>query len=226
MSTLHKAGLGLALAGLALALSAPAALAQTTVFSNFGPGNTFGTSAYLSYGPTNPLAASNGTDSQGEGFTASASGNLSTINIALQHYSGTNDAHLFLANASGGVPGAILESFTITNLPIFGVSSSSLLITSTSHPLLTAGASYFLYEVETGNEAGAWSFNSIGETGPHLNSFNSQPYTNQTATQGAFSVQVGAPVPEASTTVSFSLLLALGLGGVIAGRRKKAEKSR
>jgi len=31
-----------------------------------------------------------------------------------------------------------------------------------------------------------------------------------------------APVPEASTTVSFGLLLALGLGGlVIAARRKK-----
>ena len=37
-------------------------------------------------------------------------------------------------------------------------------------------------------------------------------------------VATGAPVPEASTTVSFGLLLALGLGGlVIAAKRKKAH---
>lgn len=33
--------------------------------------------------------------------------------------------------------------------------------------------------------------------------------------------QISAPVPEASTTVSFGLLLALGLGGVLAARRKR-----
>lgn len=33
--------------------------------------------------------------------------------------------------------------------------------------------------------------------------------------------QTSAPVPEASTTVSFGLLLALGLGGVIAARKKR-----
>ena len=37
-------------------------------------------------------------------------------------------------------------------------------------------------------------------------------------------VNIGAPVPEASTTVSFGLLLALGMGGlVIAARRKKVS---
>ena len=37
-------------------------------------------------------------------------------------------------------------------------------------------------------------------------------------------VVTGAPVPEASTTASFGLLLALGLGGVVvAGRRKKTQ---
>ena len=37
-------------------------------------------------------------------------------------------------------------------------------------------------------------------------------------------VATRAPVPEASTTVSFGLLLALGLGGlVIAAKRKKAH---
>jgi len=32
-----------------------------------------------------------------------------------------------------------------------------------------------------------------------------------------------APVPEASTTVSFGFLLALGLGGIMAARRKKVQ---
>lgn len=44
---------------------------------------------------------------------------------------------------------------------------------------------------------------------------------------GQFSYRAsGAPVPEASTTVSFGLLLALGLGGVVvAAKRKKAAPS-
>jgi len=45
-------------------------------------------------------------------------------------------------------------------------------------------------------------------------------------TAGAFIVSGGAPVPEASTTASFGLLLALGMGGlVIAAKRKKAASS-
>lgn len=76
-----------------------------------------------------------------------------------------------------------------------------------------------MYEKETGTEYNDWGLNSIGETGPHLQSRNGNPYVISNQTQGAFSVQVAA-VPEASTTISFGLLLALGMGGVMIARKK------
>jgi len=36
---------------------------------------------------------------------------------------------------------------------------------------------------------------------------------------------LSAPIPEASTSLSLGLLLALGLGGVLAARRRKARAS-
>ena len=79
----------------------PVAANAQTVFDNFGPGNTFQTSiGWTESGPTSSV----GTASQGEGFTPSSTGLLSSIDIALGHVSGTNDAHLFLAD---GVPGTL-----------------------------------------------------------------------------------------------------------------------
>jgi hypothetical protein len=115
-----KSGVGLAVLAMSL-LAIPAANAQTTAFNNFGPSNTFNTkSGYTEDGPGNLSAISLGFYfSQGEEFTASTSGALSTITIALFNGGdgGTNDAHLFLASSSGGALGTTLESFTLTNLP-------------------------------------------------------------------------------------------------------------
>lgn len=223
----HKAGLRLALAGLVFALGAAPAKAQTTVFSNFGPGvPAFDTvDRYVIAGPTSSFGSA---VSQGEGFTVSASGYLSTINIALSNDGGPNNAHLFLADGSSGVPGLVLESFTLTGLPPAGTTYTPEVIISANNPFLTAGTTYYLYDAEPGAQVTEWNFNSQGEKGPHFRTRPDGSVNISTATQGAFSVQVNpAPVPEASTTVSLGLLLALGVSGlVIATKRRRSSASR
>ena len=225
--TFAKAGLGLA-----LALTAPATnAAPITAFSTFGPpGSMFASGTnydgYIESGPTS--ATSPSYYSQGDEFSVSTSGALSTISIALTSISGTNDAHLFIANDSGRVPGAILESLTLTNLPKFTTSSyTPEIITSVNHPFLTAGTRYFLYEAETGDEDNSWNICDRLSQGFHTISTNGGPYSRPLAqgvesTPGAFSVQVDA-VPEASTTVIFGLLLILGLCGSVLAARKKLQ---
>ena len=60
-----------------------------------------------------------------------------------------------------------------------------------------------------------------------VNGINSQGQIvgTYTDTTGALHGFVGAPVPEASTTVSLALLLALGLGGVVVSAKRKKARS-
>lgn len=201
--------------------------APQTVFSNFGSANSYLASSFLNEaGPTSYLASISGAYySQGEGFTPSVSGYLSSFNIPLEYADGTNDAHLFLADGSSGVPGTILESFKLTHLAYNDFSSHDTpnFVASINHPFLSAGITYFLYEAETGDEFNVWNINSIGAMDLHTLSKNGSPYSTSLAGSGAFSIQAD-PVPEASTTVSFGLLVALSVGSVIlAAKRKKSS---
>jgi WD40 repeat protein len=89
------------------------------------------------------------------------------------------------------------------------------------------------------NEPGALAFNSAGDlfvanTGDStIEDFNSQGFgtrfntsgdVNQPSSLAFYPSSLPAAVPEASTTVSLGLLLALGLGGIVvaAKRRKRA----
>ena len=65
---------------------------------------------------------------------------------------------------------------------------------------------------EAGYFAGSGEFTPLNAAG-----------TNRVITAGLFSVS--AAVPEASTTVSFGLLLALGVGGAVIATRKKASNA-
>ncbi len=58
--------------------------------------------------------------------------------------------------------------------------------------------------------------------GPAVGTFS---LLNLGGTQGNTTVNIYAPVPEASTTVSLGLLLALGLGTVAVARRRKAAQT-
>ena len=175
--------------GILINLLVQCAARADVVFNNFGPGDSFNISS--GYSETGLFPG----QSLGEGFTPAFSGNLSVITIAMSHSSGPNDVHLFLASGVGGVPGSILESWVVTNLPSAGISYSPLKIGSSSRPLLSAGSLYFLYSQEPGNEVDSWNFNSISEQGDYFVRQNSGAISSGTHTQGAFRVEV-TPVPE------------------------------
>lgn len=151
---------------------------------------------------------------------------LSSIAIALQHATGTNDAHLFLSDGVPGQAGAnILESFTLTNLPASTGSNPIFdTLTSTLHPLLTAGQTYYFYQAETGDEFNSWHLNSIGGIGTVISSNDNVNYDVDDNVQAAFRVSVASSVsvPEPSGMV---LLAAAGsLAGCGLRRRRNAAR--
>src|SRR5438874_1245878 len=113
MKTRHAVGFG-ALAGIGLAacLAAGPARAQMVVFDNFGPANTYQPNlGWAITGPTN----ANGQFTQGEQFTPSGTGALTSIDIAMGLEQVPNHFDLFLANDAAGLPGAVLESFSVND---------------------------------------------------------------------------------------------------------------
>jgi hypothetical protein len=110
--------------GLLFAAGAAPAHADSLIFSSLDPFVSSGSLAVT--GPLVPISISNATDRDlAAGFVASSSGRLYAIDIPLAwccppNYSGgENAADLWLMSDFGGHPGAILESWHLTDLPSF-----------------------------------------------------------------------------------------------------------
>jgi hypothetical protein len=89
-----------------------------TVYSDFGAGNSFSTNGWCVSGPNNLDCTTSATRYIAAPFTPNATQTLSTITLALAYISGTNGAVINLtSNGSGGIPGTVIESWSISNLP-------------------------------------------------------------------------------------------------------------
>jgi len=210
------------LSGLALALLAltPVANAQIVVHDNFGPGDTYDNgTAWTESG----LTAIVGTQSAGSGFTTAVSGNLFDISVAIGNVTGTNVAHVFLSDGTSGVPGTVLESWTITNLPGLGSGAAPTVLTSVLNPMLSAGTTYYLYEAEDGDTWNGWAWNTTGDVGLIFSGDNVNYSSDNTDPSIAYRVRIEgtAAVPEPG---SAALLAGMGLSGAgLLIRRKRAE---
>ena len=136
------------------ALASQLSAAPGTIFSNFGPGGTFGSSLqrYDCDMTCGFMSAP---------FTASASGQLTSIQLPID--SNNSPITIALYTSSGGAPGTLLESWT-TAVP---ATETLVTVTSVLNPTLSAGSQYwivFTVPATTGEDI-QWFQNLIGQTG-------------------------------------------------------------
>src|SRR5262249_46578332 len=141
--------------------------------------------------------------------------------LALTLRDGTNEVTLRLYDDAGGHPGTVLEAISLTGQMVGD--GSVLTFASASHPLLTAGQTYWLLPLASTDTFAGWFTNNQGFTGAVARSDQPEP-TSWDVFGGqllpAFSVR-GAEVTAAVPEPSGLALLGLGAAGLLAYARKR-----
>jgi hypothetical protein len=201
-----------------------------TVFNNLIGGDQHGQSWY-----------SIGTSAQyapGFQFSPNASVDLATIGVALTRPGGNpatgGDVDISLYGDVGGLPGTLLESWTVAysslpDLDTNGVPHTGGIVTLTAvntDPLVS-GSQYWLVARETQLLTGGWGSAAWALTSSALENYitytTSGSSLGATSTPGAFYVTgeaASSSTPEPATV----LLLATGLAGVFGMTRKKRSR--
>lgn len=195
-------------------------LAQTTVFDNFGAGDSYQllTGATLSEG--NPI----GNDFDAAySFTPLVGGMLSDIWLAAGLSEGPNILDVALMSSSSGEPGAILESFVFNGaMGVFGDNSLPLHGVASGTTELVAGTEYWLFASAPGPDVFAvWNASVLSEVGGWASRSNGGAWNINTSTQGAFRVEISSvPVPGA---LFLFLSAFIGFGPVLCKRKKASS---
>ncbi|MCE5325711.1 MAG: PEP-CTERM sorting domain-containing protein [Planctomycetaceae bacterium] len=197
---------------LAVAVSSVSAFGATQViYSSFGPGDSFSNDGAAGIGGT---ASFRGFQSVANAFTVSGGDfQLGKIEVATVWDSGTNSLVVSVAADNAGIPGTTIESFSLSGL-MTGEPGSIVSMTSTLHPLLSNGSSYWVV-LEAGAEdaSAAWCDSLLSVEGTHAWD-EGNGWQSVTSKPQAFRVTA---VPEPAT---MSLLALGGLAALI--RRRKA----
>jgi hypothetical protein len=205
---------------LALSFFGTGALFADTVFSTFGPGQSFFTGGVWMVGgqPPEEIAAS---------FVPAQDFTLETIDFAAVFLSGT-DSQVDVSLAAGpSAPGTPIESFTVSGLSTV---SAVLTVNSASHPQLDAGVTYWvvLSALDPAATLAGWNQNDQGFVGVSARLDGGAWFDLGTEVlTPAFDV-LGVPtiptVPEPSTWSLVTLVIACQLA-VFMGRRRKSGRS-
>jgi hypothetical protein len=154
-------------------------------------------------------------------FTALESASVSEIDLALGNIAGSvTDAMVSLWTDDGGIPGVVLGSWDVSNLPVFGTCCTVVTITGLGGPVLTIGNNYFLVIAAAGDTWDAWNLNSQGVNGTGLFSLDGgSTWVSEHDTVMGGAVIIGksqSVTPEPTTFI----MLGTGLLGAVYRRRK------
>lgn len=194
-----------------------AAMRADTVFTSFGPNQSYNGVAWVDVG-----AVSLGNQVVAFPFVPTATAALSSVDIAVPHVGTTSGVVVSILSNNGGAPGGVLDTLSQVASLSTAISSFSC---GTSCPVLQAGSEYWLVAQESDGSTrsqfffsptatGTWYYNEAGST--------TGPWNVATLTPsiGAFDVNANvtqSPVPEPSSL----LLLGSGMMGVLGMARRR-----
>jgi len=131
---------------------------------------------------------------QGNVFKSAKTGTTKKITVAIGFVTGTNAATVTLDKDCKGQPCGkpdgkpALCTGHIKNLPVFG-QSCTVTTSFKCVATLTKGHKYWVYAQTLANSWDAWEWNGAGATTRAYVTDDNLPWTVDTSTQGAFSVQ-------------------------------------
>lgn len=203
-------------------LAVPLGAQAVVLYDSLSPGSSYndGTGFGLGYPGPSSLAIA---------FTPGTSGLLSEIDVGITHISGANVLKLQLRADAAGLPGGVLQTWTLTGLPQFGtVHTIQAAQTLGVAPgvALTGGTRYWLAALP-GNAPSedVWNMDNYPTSSTATKNYSAQSFdggvhwSSPGLSDSGGALRILGVVPEVGT----AWMWAFGLAGVLlSGRRRSA----